>query len=126
VLADSYRIAAKALRPLPVAHKAAVREGCGCGQRYVDSDVRPEGAGNGAHGARVLRSIRETLDRGGYLEVETPALQLVHGGATARPFRTHLNAFDQDMSLRIAIGALSQTLRRRGHRPGVRDGQGLS
>jgi lysyl-tRNA synthetase, class II len=46
--------------------------------------------------------LRETLHRRGYLEVETPILQSVHGGATARPFHTHLNAFDLDMSLRIA------------------------
>jgi lysyl-tRNA synthetase class 2 len=50
----------------------------------------------------VLRSLRETFARRGYLEVETPILQPVHGGAAARPFQTHLNAFDQEMSLRIA------------------------
>ncbi|HEY3716925.1 MAG TPA: lysine--tRNA ligase [Jatrophihabitantaceae bacterium] len=102
VLADSYRIAAKALRPLPVAHKPLSEE-MRVRQRYVDLIVRPEAREMVLTRARVLRSIRETLDRSGYLEVETPALQLVHGGATARPFRTHLNAFDQDMSLRIAI-----------------------
>jgi lysyl-tRNA synthetase class 2 len=47
--------------------------------------------------------VRETLHRDGYVEVETPVLQLVHGGANARPFRTHLNAFDIDMTLRIAL-----------------------
>ncbi len=52
--------------------------------------------------ATVLRSLRETFHRLGYLEVETPVLQLVHGGATARPFHTHLNALDVQMSLRIA------------------------
>ncbi|MDT4984175.1 MAG: lysyl-tRNA synthetase, class, partial [Pseudonocardiales bacterium] len=52
--------------------------------------------------AAVTRSLRETLHARGYLEVETPILQSVHGGATARPFHTHLNAFDLDMSLRIA------------------------
>ncbi|MDN5804992.1 MAG: lysine--tRNA ligase, partial [Microlunatus sp.] len=51
----------------------------------------------------ITRSIRETLHRDGYLEVETPVLQLVHGGALARPFHTHLNAFDTDMTLRIAL-----------------------
>ncbi|BCW51772.1 hypothetical protein StoSoilB13_41140 (plasmid) [Arthrobacter sp. StoSoilB13] len=52
--------------------------------------------------AAITRSVRDTLDRHGYVEVETPILQLVHGGATARPFETHMNAFDQKMTLRIA------------------------
>ena len=52
--------------------------------------------------AAIIRSIRDTLHRHGYVEVETPMLQLIHGGATARPFETHLNAFDQNMTLRIA------------------------
>jgi lysyl-tRNA synthetase class 2 len=52
--------------------------------------------------AAITRSIRETLHRHSYVEVETPILQLVHGGATARPFETHMNAFDQKMTLRIA------------------------
>ena len=51
----------------------------------------------------VMRSIRETLHGEGFLEVETPVLQTIHGGAAARPFRTHLNAFDIDMTLRIAL-----------------------
>jgi lysyl-tRNA synthetase class 2 len=53
--------------------------------------------------AQVLASIRNTLSQRGFIEVETPVLQLVHGGAAARPFHTHLNAFDQPMSLRIAL-----------------------
>ena len=53
--------------------------------------------------AAVTRSIRETLHAEGYLEIETPVLQIVHGGAHARPFRTHLNAFDVSMTLRIAL-----------------------
>jgi lysyl-tRNA synthetase class 2 len=52
--------------------------------------------------AAVLRSLRATLDARDYVEVETPILQMVHGGAAARPFHTHLNAFDLEMSLRIA------------------------
>jgi lysyl-tRNA synthetase class 2 len=52
--------------------------------------------------AEVLHSLRTTFRTRGYVEVETPILQVVHGGAAARPFHTHLNAFDLDMSLRIA------------------------
>src|SRR6185437_15500774 len=53
--------------------------------------------------ATVLHSLRSTLDGRGYVEVETPILQTMHGGAAARPFHTHLNAFDIPMSLRIAL-----------------------
>jgi lysyl-tRNA synthetase class 2 len=52
--------------------------------------------------ATVIRSLRDTLDRRGYVEVETPVLQVVHGGAAARPFATHVNALDLDVTLRIA------------------------
>jgi lysyl-tRNA synthetase, class II len=101
VLADSYRIAAKALRPLPVAHKPLSEE-MRVRQRYVDLIVRPDAREMVLIRARVLRSIRETMDQLRFVEVETPVLQTVHGGATARPFHTHLNAFDLEMSLRIA------------------------
>lgn len=101
VLADSFRIAAKALRPLPVAHKPLSEE-TRVRQRYVDLIVRPDAREMVLIRARVLRSIRETMDRLSFVEVETPVLQTVHGGAAARPFHTHLNAFDLDMSLRIA------------------------
>jgi lysyl-tRNA synthetase class 2 len=101
VLADDYRIAAKALRPLPVAHKPLSDE-MRVRQRYVDLIVRPDARQMVYTRATVLRAIRDTFAQRGYLEVETPVLQPVHGGAAARPFHTHLNAFDQDMSLRIA------------------------
>ncbi len=101
VLADDWRIATKALRPLPVAHKPMSDENR-VRQRYVDLIVRPEARRMVQARATVLRSLRDTLHDRGYLEVETPVLQAMHGGAAARPFHTHLNAFDQDMSLRIA------------------------
>lgn len=53
--------------------------------------------------AKMVSAIRRTLEDEGYLEIETPVLQLIHGGAKARPFRTHINAFDQEMTLRIAL-----------------------
>lgn len=101
VLAESWQLTAKALRPLPVAHKPLSEE-MRVRQRYVDLIVRPEAREMVRTRAGVLRSLRETFHARGYLEVETPILQLVHGGAAARPFNTHLNAFDLDMSLRIA------------------------
>lgn len=101
VLADSWRLAAKALRPLPVAHKPLSDENR-VRQRYVDLIVRPEAGEMVRTRATVMRTLRSVLDSRGYLEVETPVLQTVHGGAAARPFHTHLNAFDLQMSLRIA------------------------
>jgi lysyl-tRNA synthetase class 2 len=101
ILAEEWRITAKALRPLPVAHKPLSEE-TRVRQRYVDLIVRPEAREMVQTRAAVIRSLRETLHGRGYLEVETPILQSVHGGAAARPFHTRLNAFDLDMSLRIA------------------------
>nr|WP_304049634.1 lysine--tRNA ligase [Jatrophihabitans endophyticus] len=101
VLADTFRITAKALRPLPVAHKPLSDE-TRVRQRYVDLIVRPEAREMVRIRADVLRSLRETFHARDFVELQTPVLQLVHGGAAARPFHTHLNAFDIDMSLRIA------------------------
>jgi lysyl-tRNA synthetase class 2 len=102
VLADSWQLAAKALRPLPVAHKPMSEE-TRVRQRYVDLIVRPEARRMVDTRAAVIRSIRDTLAQRSYVEVETPMLQLTHGGATARPFTTHFNAFDTDVFLRIAL-----------------------
>jgi lysyl-tRNA synthetase class 2 len=102
VLAASWRMTAKALRPLPVAHKPMSEE-TRVRQRYVDLIVRPDARRMVLTRAQVLASVRSTLMQRGFVEVETPILQSVHGGAAARPFHTHLNAFDQPMSLRIAL-----------------------
>ena len=101
VMAESWCMASKALRPLPVLH-AELNEETRVRQRYVDLMVRDEAREMVYTRAAVTRSIRETLFRHQYVEVETPILQLVHGGALARPFETHMNAFDQKMTLRIA------------------------
>ncbi len=102
VMAAEWRMASKALRPLPVLHKDLSEESR-VRQRYADLIVRQEARDMVRLRAAVLRSVRATLDGFDFVEVETPMLQLVHGGAAARPFTTHLNAFDQDMTLRIAL-----------------------
>ncbi len=102
VMADRWTITSKALRPLPVAHKALSDE-TRTRQRYADLIVNPAAREMVRTRAAVVRSLRETLHRHDYLEVETPVLQLVHGGAAARPFHTHLNAYDLPMTLRIAL-----------------------
>ncbi len=101
VFADSWQLAAKALRPLPVAHKPMSEE-LRVRRRYVDLIVRDEARRTVHQRAAVNAAVRAGLTARGYLEVETPMLQVVHGGATARPFRTHMNAFDLDLYLRIA------------------------
>jgi lysyl-tRNA synthetase class 2 len=103
VLADSWTLASKALRPLPEKWKGLVDPETRVRQRYVDLVVNPDARAMVHARATVLKSLRETLDRRGFVEAETPSLQLLHGGAAARPFATHLNAFDVDMYLRIAL-----------------------
>ncbi|MDQ1288795.1 MAG: lysyl-tRNA synthetase, class [Actinomycetota bacterium] len=101
VMADSWQIAAKALRPLPVLHKELSEEGR-VRQRYVDLIVRPAARDVVRTRAGVVRSLRDSFHDRGFTEVETPMLQVLHGGAAARPFRTHMHAFDIDLYLRIA------------------------
>ena len=103
VLADRWTMVAKALRPLPDKHKGLQDPEARVRLRYVDLAVNAESRDMVRARATVLRSVRATLDRHDFLEVETPLLQPLHGGAAARPFATHLNAFDQPMYLRIAI-----------------------
>ena len=101
VFADSWQLTAKALRPLPVAHKPMSEE-LRVRRRYVDLIVRDEARRTVRQRATVMTTLRAGLVARGFLEVETPMLQTVHGGAAARPFRTHMNAFDLDLYLRIA------------------------
>lgn len=102
VQASAWTFAAKTLRPLPNEHKPLSDE-ARIRLRYVDMMIRPEPREMVRTKATVLRSLRNTLDEQGFLEVETPILQLTNGGAAARPFKTHLNALDQPMLLRIAL-----------------------
>jgi lysyl-tRNA synthetase class 2 len=102
VLADSFTITSKALRPLPEKHKGLQDPEQRVRQRYVDLIVRPEAREMLYLRATVVRSLRESLQRRGFTEVETPMLQVMHGGANARPFVTHINAYDIPVYLRIA------------------------
>ncbi|WP_327038763.1 lysine--tRNA ligase [Micromonospora maris] len=101
VLAEEWAVTAKALRPLPVAHKPLSEE-ARVRQRYVDLIVRPQARQMVRTRAAAVRSLRDSLHDKGFIEVETPMLQLLHGGAAARPFVTHSNALDTDLYLRIA------------------------
>jgi len=101
VFADSWQMAAKALRPLPVLHKDLSEE-ARVRQRYVDLIARPAAREMVRTRAGVVRSLRDNLHGRGFLEVETPMLQTIASGASARPFTTHMNAYDIDLFLRIA------------------------
>lgn len=101
VLVEEWAITAKALRPLPVAHKPLSEE-ARVRQRYVDLVVRPQARQMVRTRATAVRSLRDTLHARDFIEVETPMLQLLHGGAAARPFVTHSNALNADLYLRIA------------------------
>lgn len=102
VQATGWQMAAKTLRPLPNEHKP-LNEEARVRLRYVDLIVRAEAREMVRTKAAVLKSLRSTFDGHEFIEVETPVLQLTNGGAAARPFSTHLNAFDQEMKLRIAL-----------------------
>ena len=101
VRADEWRIAAKALLPLPNLH-ADLSEETRVRSRYLDLIVRPAARTMVRTRATAVASLRATFAERGYLELETPMLQIQHGGASARPFVTHSNAFDTDLYLRIA------------------------
>jgi lysyl-tRNA synthetase, class II len=101
ILASTWQLAAKSLRPLPVEHKPLSEE-TRVRMRYVDLIVRPEARQIARLRPTVMRSLRETFAERDFIEVETPMLQVMHGGATARPFKTHSNAYDMELFLRIA------------------------
>jgi len=102
VLADGWVLTSKALRPLPDKHRGLSDPEARVRQRYVDLIVNPAARRMLEVRTALVRSLRESLSGRGYLEVETPMLQPVQGGATARPFTTHHNALDIDLFLRIA------------------------
>ncbi|WP_319454314.1 MULTISPECIES: bifunctional lysylphosphatidylglycerol synthetase/lysine--tRNA ligase LysX [unclassified Mycobacterium] len=102
LLVDSWRLIGKCLRPLPDKWKGLTDPEARVRTRYVDLAINTESRDLITARSRILHSIRETLVGKGFLEVETPILQQIHGGANARPFMTHINAYDLDLYLRIA------------------------
>ena len=101
VMVREWAIAAKALMPLPNLH-SELNEETRVRQRYLDLIVRDQARETVRARAQVNASLRATFSEHGYLEVETSMLQVQHGGASARPFVTHSNAFSTDLFLRIA------------------------
>ncbi len=102
LLVGDWRMTGKCLRPLPNKWKGLTDPEARLRTRYVDLFVNSESRELIKARSSVLRSVRETLFAKGFIEVETPMLQQIHGGATARPFLTHINTYDMDLFLRIA------------------------
>jgi lysyl-tRNA synthetase class 2 len=101
VMVTEWRIASKALRPLPNLH-TELSEETRVRSRYLDLIVREDARRMVRARASAVSSLRRSFEAHDYIEVETPMLQVIHGGASARPFATHSNAFDTELYLRIA------------------------
>ncbi len=100
--ARALRLLAKSLRPLPEKFHGLADQETRYRQRYVDLIASPESRRTFEVRSKVVQAIREAMAADGYLEVETPMMQPIPGGAVARPFKTHHNALDMDLYLRIA------------------------
>jgi lysyl-tRNA synthetase class 2 len=101
ILVDSWAMAAKTIRPLPNLHNELGEE-YRVRHRFVDLIVRDRAREVVQIRSKVMQSLRNTFTKDDFIEVETPMLQTIHGGASARPFKTHSNAFDTELFLRIA------------------------
>ncbi|MCL2819860.1 MAG: lysine--tRNA ligase [Oscillospiraceae bacterium] len=99
---DSIKLLAKSLRPLPEKYHGLTNQELKYRQRYVDLIMNPETRKTFEIRSAFIKFVRDFLDRRGYIEVETPVLNLISGGTTARPFITHHNTLSLDMYLRIA------------------------
>lgn len=102
VLAHDYLVLAKSMRPLPEKWHGLRDQETRYRQRYVDLIVNDHVRKTFIDRSRIVSTLRQYLTELGYLEVETPMMHLVCGGAAARPFKTHHNALDLDLYLRIA------------------------
>ncbi len=102
VAVDSFELLSKSLRPLPEKFHGLTDKETRYRQRYVDLVVNPEVRDTFQKRSRIVSAIRRYMEDQGYLEVETPFLHGIIGGANAKPFVTHFNALDRDYYLRIA------------------------
>jgi lysyl-tRNA synthetase class 2 len=101
IMVAEWEIAAKAIQPLPNLHNE-LNEETRVRSRYLDLIARDQARTNVINRAKTVASLRQTFAEREFIEVETPMLQVMHGGASARPFVTHSNAFDTELYLRIA------------------------
>ena len=101
ILVGSWKMAAKTIRPMPNLHNELGEE-FRVRHRYLDLIVRDRAREVVKIRAAVMASMRKTFTEDRFIEIETPMLQTIHGGASARPFKTHSNAFDTELFLRIA------------------------
>lgn len=108
VLVAKWKLLAKALRPLPEKYHGLQDEELRYRKRYLDFLVNLEQKEKILIRSRVLKSIRQFLYDHNFVEVETPVLETVASGAAAKPFATHINAYNMDLYLRIACGELWQ------------------
>jgi lysyl-tRNA synthetase class 2 len=102
ILVSEFELLTKSIRPLPEKYHGLKDEEERFRRRYLDLVMNPQVKELFVKRAKIIDSVRETLKRKGFLEVETPALQLIYGGANARPFVTHINAWDMPMYLSIS------------------------
>ncbi|TWD79937.1 lysyl-tRNA synthetase class II [Kribbella amoyensis] len=100
--ATGWLIAAKCLHPLPDKRKGFTDPESRVRQRHLDLVMNPDSLRMMRQRSTAVRALRNGFESRGFIEVETPMLQAVHGGANARPFVTHINAYDTDLFLRIA------------------------
>ncbi|MFF9156760.1 bifunctional lysylphosphatidylglycerol synthetase/lysine--tRNA ligase LysX [Streptomyces sp. NPDC014846] len=102
VFVTSWQLTGKCLRPLPDKRRGLTDPEAKVRRRYLDLATSPEARAVLRARSAAVQALRQGLLERGYIEVETPMLQQIHGGANARPFTTHINAYDLDLYLRIA------------------------
>ncbi|KUN23218.1 lysine--tRNA ligase [Streptomyces antibioticus] len=102
VFVTSWQLIGKCLRPLPDKRRGLTDPEAKVRMRYLDLVASPDARDVVRARSTAVQALRQGLLERGYLEVETPMLQQIHGGANARPFTTHINAYDLDLYLRIA------------------------